>query len=88
LRAGRQALSGLAFLSASRSWRPEIGVTKPLVKIEGTHPIKAPRGLVWTLLIDPDILSRCVPGVEALEALGDNAYKIALKTGVGSIKGA
>ncbi len=57
------------------------------MKIEGTHSIKAPRELVWNLMIDPDVLSRCVPGVQSLEANADGSYKMALKTGVGSIKG-
>lgn len=57
------------------------------MKIEGAHTIKAPRALVWNLMTDPEVLSRCVPGVEALEAGSDGTYKITLKTGVGSIKG-
>ena len=57
------------------------------MKIEGSYTIRAPRALVWNLMIDPEVLSRCVPGVESLEALGDGAYRMAMKTGVGSIKG-
>ncbi len=57
------------------------------MKIEGNYTIKAPRELVWTLMIDPDILSRCVPGVQSLERTEENSYKLALKTGVGAIKG-
>lgn len=57
------------------------------MKIEGNYTIKAPRELVWTLLIDPDILSRCVPGVQSLERTEENSYKLSLKTGVGAIKG-
>jgi hypothetical protein len=57
------------------------------MKIEGAHTIKAPRALVWNLMIDPEVISRCVPGVESLEAVEDGSYKMMLKTGVGSIKG-
>jgi uncharacterized protein len=57
------------------------------MKIEGNYTINAPRELVWNLLIDPDVLSRCVPGVQSLEHTTDNAYKLVLKTGVGAIKG-
>ncbi|MFN0118947.1 MAG: SRPBCC family protein [Blastocatellia bacterium] len=57
------------------------------MKIEGSYNINAPRPLVWNLLIDPDILSRCVPGVQSLECVGEGSYKIALKTGVGTIRG-
>lgn len=57
------------------------------MKIEGTHTINAPRDLVWNLMIDSEVLSRCVPGVQSLAASEDGSYKMALKTGVGSIKG-
>ncbi|MFN7929840.1 MAG: carbon monoxide dehydrogenase subunit G [Blastocatellia bacterium] len=57
------------------------------MKIEGSYTVNAPRELVWNLLIDPDILSRCVPGVQSLENTESNAYKMMLKTGVGAIKG-
>jgi len=57
------------------------------MKIEGSHAIKAPRDLLYQLMIDPEILRRCVPGCQSLEAAGDGYYKITLKTGVGSIKG-
>ncbi|HZS05573.1 MAG TPA: carbon monoxide dehydrogenase subunit G [Blastocatellia bacterium] len=57
------------------------------MKIEGHHTIKAPRELAWNLMIDPEVLGRCVPGVQSLEATGDGTYKMVLKTGIGSIKG-
>lgn len=58
------------------------------MKIEGSHTIKAPRELLYRLMIDPEILRRCVPGCQSLEAAGDDSYKMTLKAGVGSIKGA
>jgi uncharacterized protein len=57
------------------------------MKIEGTYTLSAPRELVWSLMIDPDVLSRCVPGVQSLENTEGTAYKLTLKTGVGAIKG-
>lgn len=57
------------------------------MKIEGNYIIKAPRELVWNLLIDPEVLSRCVPGVQSLENVEGASYKLVLKTGVGAIKG-
>ena len=57
------------------------------MKIEGSHAIKAPRDLLYQLMIDPEILLRCVPGCQSLEAAGDGYYKVTLKAGVGSIKG-
>src|SRR5262249_28509918 len=57
------------------------------MKIEGSHTIKAPRGFLYQLMIDPEILQRCVPGCQSLEAAEDGSYKMTLKAGVGSIKG-
>lgn len=57
------------------------------MKIEGSHTIKAPRESLYQLLVDPEILRRCVPGCQSLEAVGDGSYKMTLKAGVGSIKG-
>jgi uncharacterized protein len=57
------------------------------MKVEGSHTIKAPRESLYQLLIDPEILQRCVPGCQSLEAAGDGSYKMTLKAGVGSIKG-
>src|SRR5262252_2570813 len=57
------------------------------MKLEGSHTIDAPRETVWSLITNPDVLRRCVPGCEALESAGDNSYKMTLKAGVGSIKG-
>lgn len=57
------------------------------MKLDGSHTIDAPRDQVWNLIIDPEVLKRCVPGCEALETAGDNSYRMTLKAGVGSIKG-
>ncbi len=57
------------------------------MKIEGVYAIKAPRQALYRLMIDPEILRRCVPGCQSLEAAGNGSYKMTLKAGVGSIKG-
>jgi len=57
------------------------------MKIEGSYTIKAPRELLYQLMIDPEILQRCVPGCQSLEAADDGSFKVILKAGVGSIKG-
>ena len=57
------------------------------MKVEGSYTIKAPRQLLYQFMIDPEVLRRCIPGAQALEASEDGAYNLTLKTGVGSIKG-
>src|SRR5262245_24679636 len=57
------------------------------MRIEGTHEIDAPQERVFNVLVDPEVLKRCIPGCESLEETGDNAYSAVLRAGVGSIKG-
>jgi uncharacterized protein len=57
------------------------------MKVEGAYRIEGPRERVWRLMIDPEVLQRCVPGCQSLEVTEDGFYKISLKAGVGSIKG-
>lgn len=57
------------------------------MKIQGTHQINLDRERVFSALIDPIILQRCIPGCESLEQTGDNAYLATMKAGVGAVKG-
>lgn len=57
------------------------------MKIEGSQTITAPRALLFQLMTDPEVLQRCVPGCQSLEAVGDGSYKMTMKAGVGTIKG-
>jgi hypothetical protein len=57
------------------------------MKVEGSHAIEAARERLFQLLIDPQVLQRCVPGCQSLEASEDGSYKMTLKAGVGAIKG-
>jgi carbon monoxide dehydrogenase subunit G len=57
------------------------------MKIEGTHQLRARRERVFQVLINPEVLRRCIPGCERLEKTDENTYALTLKAGVGSIKG-
>jgi len=57
------------------------------MKIEGTHTLKAPRDVVWRLLLDPQVIARCLPGCQQLEPEGENRYKAVLNVGVASVRG-
>lgn len=57
------------------------------MKIEGNYTIKSPRERMFKLLTSPEVLQRCVPGCQSLKANEDGSYKMAMKTGIGSIKG-
>jgi carbon monoxide dehydrogenase subunit G len=57
------------------------------MKIEGTQELHAPRDRIYSALINPEILRRCIPGCESLEKTAEDTYSATLKAGVGSIKG-
>jgi carbon monoxide dehydrogenase subunit G len=57
------------------------------MKIEGTQELHALRDRIYSALIDPEILRRCIPGCESLEKTAADTYSATLKAGVGSIKG-
>jgi uncharacterized protein len=57
------------------------------MKIDGAHKIEAPRERIFTALIDPAILQKCIPGCKEMEKTGENQYKAKLTAGVGPVKG-
>ncbi len=58
-----------------------------MVEIEGTYEIAAPTELVWEMVLDPDVLSRVMPGCEKLERTGENEYKGKMRIKVGPVDG-
>jgi uncharacterized protein len=58
------------------------------MKIEGEHHFEGlPRVQAWTLLTDPVILKRCMPGCERLEPVADGEFALEILAGVASVKG-
>jgi hypothetical protein len=57
------------------------------LKIQGEYRFAAPRQEVWEALLDPEVLSRTVPGSQGLERSGDNAFEGELKIKVGPVQG-
>lgn len=52
----------------------------------GVSEIALPRRLVWSRLMDPQTVAACAPGVEAVETVGPNQYKVISAFGVGAVK--
>jgi hypothetical protein len=42
---------------------------------------------VWSVITDPAVLARTIPGCESLERVGDDEYKMNVSVGVGAIRG-
>jgi uncharacterized protein len=57
------------------------------MKLSGSHPLPYPRPVVWRALMDPEVLSRTLPGCERLEATGDGAFAGSLTVQVGPVRG-
>jgi carbon monoxide dehydrogenase subunit G len=49
--------------------------------IEGTYTLQASPEDVWDFLADQQILQRTIPGVERIEALGEERYAVAIHIG-------
>ena len=57
------------------------------MKVDGSYSFNAPRELVWSTMLDPEVLARTLPGVKELELIGDNQYKAQMKIKIGPVQG-
>jgi carbon monoxide dehydrogenase subunit G len=57
------------------------------LKVEGSYLMAFPRETVWKALTDPQVIAKCLPGCEKMEALGEDLYEATLKIGIGAVKG-
>jgi hypothetical protein len=55
--------------------------------ITGSYTFNAPPDRVWELLMNPTVLSSCIPGCEGFEPEGDDRYKVTLTIGLAAITG-
>lgn len=56
------------------------------MELQGETLIAAPRERVWAALNDPEVLRRCIDGVESLEKVGDNRFEGKLNAKVGPVR--
>lgn len=57
------------------------------MKIQGQHTFDAGRDTVWKAVMDPTVIAKVMPGCEALEEIGDNAYEGVMTIKVGPVQG-
>ena len=57
------------------------------MEITGSYTFKAPPERVWTLLMDPQVISGCIPGCDAFEPAGEDRYQVRLTVGLAAITG-
>jgi uncharacterized protein len=57
------------------------------MEITGSYTFNAPPDRVWDLLMNPAVLSSCIPGCEGFEPDGADRYKVTLTVGLAAITG-
>jgi carbon monoxide dehydrogenase subunit G len=57
------------------------------VNLDGSAVLHADRERVWSVVTDPAVLARTIPGCLTLEQVGDDEYRMNVAVGVGAIKG-
>jgi carbon monoxide dehydrogenase subunit G len=55
--------------------------------ISGSYTFDAPPDRVWTLLMDPAVISSCIPGCDRFEPNGENSYRVGLTVALAAITG-
>ena len=55
--------------------------------ISGTYTFNAPPEEVWALLMDPAVISSCIPGCDRFEPEGENRYRARLTVALAAITG-
>lgn len=56
--------------------------------LDGEFSFRAPRSNVWTLLQDPDVMVKAMPGAQRLVSTGDGTYEGTIRIGVGPVTAA
>ena len=57
------------------------------MKVEGVYTFPGQPQQVWELLLDPESLRSCIPGVESLTETSPDHWDAVMKVGVAAIKG-
>ena len=57
------------------------------MNLDGSAVLHADPERVWSVITDPAVLARTIPGCESLEQVGNDEYKMNVTVGVGAIRG-
>jgi len=57
------------------------------MEIAGSYTFDAPPDRVWALLMDPGVISSCIPGCDRFEPDGEDRYAVTLTVGLAAITG-
>ena len=57
------------------------------MNLDGSAVLHASPERVWSVITDPAVLARTIPGCETLEQVAEDSYRMNVSVGVGAIKG-
>lgn len=57
------------------------------MNLDGSAVLSATPERVWSVLTDPEVLARTIPGCQSLEKIGEDSYSMTVSAGVGAIRG-
>ena len=57
------------------------------MNLDGSAVLHADPERVWSVITDPAVLARSIPGCESLEQVGADSYRMNVSVGVGAIRG-
>ncbi len=57
------------------------------LELAGERRIAAAQDALWTMLNDPNVLAKAIPGCNTVEPAGEDRYRMGLKLQVGSVGG-
>jgi len=58
-----------------------------MLEVKGEQVFAATRPQLWTLLNDPDVLKKAIPGCNAVERIAEDRYRMGLKVQVANVSG-
>ena len=58
------------------------------MKISGTYTLPLPQERAYSVMQDPEVLARAIPGCENLEKIGPDEYRMKMKMALASLSGA
>ncbi|MCW2616954.1 MAG: coxG, partial [Modestobacter sp.] len=57
------------------------------MNLDGSAVLSASPEQVWSVITDPAVLARTIPGCESLQQVGEDSYTMVVSAGVGAIRG-
>ncbi len=57
------------------------------MKLDGSATLQGSPEEVWSVITDPAVLARTIPGCLPLERVGEDSYRMDVSVGVGAVKG-